>query len=127
VNLLLDTHAFLWFATGDRRLSRRARSAIEREEAVLHVSAASVWEMAIKASLGRLALPSSLDAYVAEKVALGYRFVPVTAIHAAAVQHLPFHHRDPFDRLLAVQARAGGYRLVTRDRVFRKYHVDVLW
>lgn len=127
MKLLLDTHAFLWFATGDRRLSRRARTAMERDDVLLHVSAASVWEMAIKANLGRLVLPASLDAYVAEKVAAGYRFLPVTAIHAAAVQHLPFHHRDPFDRLLAAQARADGYRIVTRDRVFRKYEVDVIW
>ena len=100
---------------------------MEHDDAVLHVSAASVWEIAIKASLGRLALPSSVDAYITEKVATGYRFVPVTATHAAAVQHLPFHHRDPFDRLLAAQALADGYRIVTRDRVFRKYDVDVVW
>jgi PIN domain nuclease of toxin-antitoxin system len=127
VNLLLDTHAFLWFSTGDRRLSRGARRAMEREDAILHVSAASVWEMAIKASLGRLSLPSSLDAYVAEKVAAGYHFLPVTALHAAAVQHLPFHHRDPFDRLLAAQAREDGYPLVSRDPAFRKYGLETIW
>jgi PIN domain nuclease of toxin-antitoxin system len=124
---LLDTHAFLWFAAGDRRLSRRARAAMEAEDAELFVSAASIWEMAIKTSLGRLTLPASVDTYLAEKIAEGYRMTPVTGAQAAAVERLPFHHRDPFDRLLAAQALGERYPLVTRDRVFRKYGVDVVW
>ena len=127
MRLLLDTHAFLWFAAGDRRLSRRARAAMEHDEAELDISAATVWEMAIKASLGRLVLPSTVDAYLAEKVARGYRMLPVGWKEAAAVQQLPLHHRDPFDRLLIAHARAEGCPLVTRDRVFRKYDVDVIW
>lgn len=127
MKLLLDTHAFLWFAAGDARLSRRARAAMEDDDAALYVSAASVWEMAIKASLGRLVLPTTVDAYMAEKVAKGYRTLPVTWTNAAAVQQLPFHHRDPFDRLLIAQARSDGFAIVTRDRVFRKYGVDVVW
>ena len=81
-------------------------------------------EVSDKALVGA---PNLLDAYVTEKIAAGYRFVPVTATHAAAVQHLPFHHRDPFDRLLVAQARTDDYRFVTRDRIFRKYGVDVVW
>jgi PIN domain nuclease of toxin-antitoxin system len=127
VKLLLDTHAFLWFASGDRRLSRGARAAMEHEDAELYVSAASVWEMAIKASLGRLKLPSSAETYVAEKITSGYRIMPLTWTQAAAVEQLPFHHRDPFDRLLIAQARAERYAIVTRDRIFRKYGVDVVW
>jgi PIN domain nuclease of toxin-antitoxin system len=127
VRLLLDTHAFLWFATGDRRLSRPARAAMEAEDAQLHISAASVWEVAIEASLGRLTLPTSVDAYLAEKIAEGYRMTPVTWAQAAAVERLPFHHRDPFDRLLIAQALAERFPIVTRDRVFRRYGVDVVW
>ncbi|HKE83410.1 MAG TPA: type II toxin-antitoxin system VapC family toxin [Vicinamibacterales bacterium] len=127
MRLLLDTHAFLWFAAGDRRLSRRARAAMEADDAELLVSAASVWEMSIKASVGRLRLPAPVDAYMAEKIAEGYQMAPVTWAHAAAVQQLPFHHRDPFDRLLVAHARVERYRLVTRDRVFRKYGVDIVW
>ena len=127
LKLLLDTHAFLWFASGDRRLSRPARLALERDGAELYISAPSVWEMAIKAALGRLRLPAPVGTYVAGKVAGGYRMLPVTWPHAAGVEQLPLHHRDPFDRLLVAQARAEGYAVVTRDRVFRKYGVDVVW
>jgi PIN domain nuclease of toxin-antitoxin system len=127
VKLLLDTHAFLWFAAGDRRLSRPARRAMEAPDAELHISAASVWEMAIKASLGRLTLSDPIDTYVAEKIQMGYRMVPVTWKEAAAVQQLPFHHRDPFDRIIIAQARAERWSIVTRDRVFREYGVKVIW
>ena len=127
MKLLLDTHAFLWFVTGDPRLSRAARAALEAEAAELHLSTASVWEMAIKSSLGRLSLPCPLDQYVAEKVAEGYRVLPVHWAHAAVVERLAFHHRDPFDRLLVAQAFVERMPIVTRDRVFRKYGVRVVW
>lgn len=127
MKLLLDTHALLWFATGDRRLGAAAREAMERDDAVLWISAASVWEMAIKAGLGRLQLPSTVEDYISEKIAEGYEVLPITWSHAAAVEPLPWHHRDPFDRVLVAQALAERCSLVTRDRVFRKYGVEVIW
>ena len=127
MKLLLDTHTLLWFQGGDRRLSRAARRAIEADEAELVVSAATVWEMAIKASLGRLRLSDPVDAYVAEKITQGYRTLAISWAHAAKVESLPWHHRDPFDRLLAAQALTEKLPLVTRDRLFRKYGVDVVW
>ena len=127
MTLLLDTHAFLWFVTGDRRLSRASRAALEHEEARLLLSAASVWEMAIKASLGRLTLPARVEDYLAEKIAEGFEMLPVDWTHAAAVERLPWHHRDPFDRLLVAQALTEKIPIVTRDRVFRRYGVRVIW
>ena len=127
MTLLLDTHAFLWFVTGDRRLSRASRAALEHEDARLLLSAATVWEMAIKSSLGRLSLPGPLQDYLAEKAAEGFDLLPVDWLHAAAVERLPFHHRDPFDRLLVAQALVEGLPIVTRDRVFRKYGAQVVW
>jgi PIN domain nuclease of toxin-antitoxin system len=127
VKLLLDTHAFLWFVTGDARLSRAARRALEAADNELILSAASVWEMAIKASLGRLTLPGSVEEYVAEKVESGFGVLSVDWTHAAAVERLPPHHGDPFDRLLAAQALAEDLPLVTGDRVFGAYGVKVVW
>jgi len=125
MKLLLDTHAFLWFVTGDRRLSRRARRAIESEEPFL--SAASVWEIAIKVSLGRLVLPAPVDEYIDEKRAEGFSVLSIDWPHAAAVAKLPFLHRDPFDRLLAAQALTERLSLVSSDPVFREYGVKVIW
>jgi PIN domain nuclease of toxin-antitoxin system len=127
VKLLLDTHAFLWWVAGDSRLSRTARSTLGRAGTRLHLSTASVWEMAIKSSLGRLELPTSVEEYIADKIAEGFHLLPVAWSHAAAVEQLPFHHRDPFDRLLAAQALAERMPIVTRDGVFRRYGLDVIW
>jgi PIN domain nuclease of toxin-antitoxin system len=127
VRLILDTHALLWFEGGDRRLSAAARTAIEADENERLISAASVWEMAIKASRGRLELPSSVAAWVSEKTSAGYGLLQVTAADAAAVETLPWHHKDPFDRLLAAQAVSHGCALVSRDRQFRKYGVKLIW
>jgi PIN domain nuclease of toxin-antitoxin system len=122
VKLLLDTHAFLWFVAGDERLGRKARRVIEDDGAELYLSAASVWEMAIKSSLGRLTLPAPLTDYLTEKVADGFRILPVEWPHA-----LPFHHRDPFDRLLVAQALIEDLTVVTCDAAFRAYGATVLW
>jgi PIN domain nuclease of toxin-antitoxin system len=83
--------------------------------------------MAIKARVGRLRLSGPVDAYMAEKAAQGYRMLPVSWAHAAHVEGLPWHHRDPFDRLLAAQALTERCPVVTRDRTFRKYGVNVIW
>ena len=127
MKVLLDTHAFLWFQAGDRRLSRSARAAVEAADAELVVSAATVWEMAIKASLGRLRLSDPVERYIGEKVGQGYLVMPVSWEHAARVEQLPWHHRDPFDRLLLAQALVERCPIVSRDRVFRKYGADVIW
>ena len=127
MKLLLDTHAFLWFIAGDPRLSRTARRAIEDNERELWLSAASVWEMAIKSSLRRLTLPARTSDYIADKVQRGLQILTIDWPVAAAVERLPFHHRDPFDRLIIAQAQAERVDVVTKDRVFRRYGVKVVW
>lgn len=127
MKVLLDTHAFLWFLAGDQRLSRKAREAMSDEDAELFVSAASVWEMAIKVSLGRLRLPLPVADFVADKIRAGFKVMPIDWVHAAAVQMLPFHHNDPFDRLLIAQAQVEKLPLVSGDRAFLKYGIRLIW
>jgi PIN domain nuclease of toxin-antitoxin system len=124
---LLDTHALLWWLLDDPALPAAPRRAIERAEAVF-VSAASVWEVAIKQRLGKL---PELTLGVAELPALirESRFLPLAVDdrHAAAVATLPLHHRDPFDHLLIAQALTERLTLVTRDRQFAAYGVTLRW
>lgn len=127
MTLLVDTHAFLWFVAGDERLSATARQAIEEDEEAWCLSVVSVWEMAIKASLRRLDVGSGVEEYVAERVGRGLRLLPIEWTHSAGVERLPFHHRDPFDRLLIVQAQAERLAIVTADPVFVRYGVRVVW
>jgi len=121
--LLLDSHVFLWWRTDDRRLSPAARSAIG-EASLVFVSAATAWEIGIKAALGRIELPESVEAGVR---ASGFDPLPITLAHAESAAGLPPHHADPFDRMLVAQCRGEGLTLVTHDRRIEPYGVDVLW
>ena len=124
--VLLDTHAFLWWVTDDPRLTKRARRTIGGTACLLSV--ASCWEMAIKASLGRLTVPGALDRFVQEQLEVnGFNLLPIALEHTGRVAALPFHHRDPFDRLLAAQALAEDLSLVTADAVFRRYGISRVW
>jgi PIN domain nuclease of toxin-antitoxin system len=125
VRLLLDAHAYLWWLLDDPRLSAVARRSIADPESVVHVSSAVVWELAIKAALGKLALGTADLA--AEIAANGFVELPISARHAQAAGLLPRHHDDPFDRMLIAQARIEGLSLVSRDAAFEAYGVPVLW
>jgi PIN domain nuclease of toxin-antitoxin system len=115
--VLLDTQLVLWALAGNRRLPRAARRIIEDSDVV--VSAASIWEIAIKAALGKLdADPTAVREALAPS---GFDELPVTGAHAARVASLPFHHRDPFDRLLVAQSELEPLTLVTTDAQLRPY------
>jgi PIN domain nuclease of toxin-antitoxin system len=124
VRLLLDTHALLSLLFADGRLSRPANDAIERPDTQLVVSVVSVWEVAIKRSVGKLDAPADLLARIDEAKA---EMLTITARHAHATGELPFHHRDPFDRLLIAQAQLERCAIVTGDRAFPSYDVPVVW
>jgi PIN domain nuclease of toxin-antitoxin system len=124
MRLLLDTHAFLWWLSDDRRLSTAARDAIREPHAIVHVSAATIWEIAIKAKLGRLDVRDS--DLVAEIEANGFTELAITARHAQSAGALPRHHDDPFDRMLIAQAQMEDLVVVTHDRRFRRYGVQIL-
>lgn len=123
--LLLDTNVALWLLFGDRRrVSEAAVRALENEADEIVLSAASVWEIAIKRSLGKLTVA---DGWATALPRLGFEPLPVTALHAEAVERLPWHHRDPFDRLLVAQALVEDLVLVSADPRLVTYGVDVVW
>lgn len=123
MHLLLDTQIYLWAAQGNKRLTPKARLMIQSAD-VVYVSAASIWEIAIKAALGRIeADPVAL----AENIELrGYRELPIGAHDGALVQELPLHHADPFDRILLVQAMSRGWKLMTADSILPQYGDTVI-
>lgn len=125
MRLLLDSHAFLWWLVDDPRLSRAARQAMLEPATVVYVSTATVWELAVKAALGRLDL-GDVD-LVEEIAANGFAELPISAVHASAAAALPRHHDDPFDRMLVAQAKLEGLSCVTRDPAFSAYEVAIVW
>lgn len=118
MRLLIDTHVFLWAMGGDKKLSKRAEATMLSADAVF-VSAASIWEISIKSGLGKL--EADVNELVARMEEAGFRELPVTAAHAAAVRDLPDIHRDPFDRLLVAQAITEPLRLLSDDPNVAKY------
>lgn len=123
MNLLLDSHTLLWALHAPDRLRPEAAEAIRDPRRAVFYSAASAWELEIKAARGRLTLPAGwLDA--AEGA--GFLHLPVTAVEARASAHLPWHHPDPFDRVLIAQAVEHGLMLATRDPLMRPYGIPLL-
>lgn len=124
MKLLLDSHAFLWWLADDPMLDAGAKQAVADPTSIVHVSAASVWELAIKAALGKLDLGGAdLVEEIEENV---FVELPMTARHSLAAAALPRHHDDPFDRMLIAQAKLEGLTIVTRDAAFRAYGVAIL-
>lgn len=124
MKLLLDTHTAIWLLGGDERLSDNARRHLIDESNQILLSAAVVWEVAIKRRLGKLDLPES---YLDLLLGAGVQSLSITVTHAAAVEHLPAHHRDPFDRLLVAQASIEGAAIVSHDDALRPYGVTLIW
>ncbi|MFZ5595559.1 MAG: type II toxin-antitoxin system VapC family toxin [Bacillota bacterium] len=125
---LLDTHTFLWWITDDDRLSGRIREIIGNIENELYLSAASGWEMAIKAGIGKLSLPGDLELFVSEQLSVNaINPLPIQMGHALYVNSLPEYHRDPFDRLIIAQARMEGMPILTSDRQIMRYPVKTIW
>jgi PIN domain nuclease of toxin-antitoxin system len=126
MNVLLDTHVALWAITDSPKLFQKAREIIQSSKSTVWVSAASVWEIAIKYALGRGDMPVSSQEAMTYFRESGYRFLPVEAEHAAAVQDLPTHHQDPFDRILVAQALMEPMRLMTHDPLVALYSDTII-
>lgn len=125
MNTLLDTHMLLWFAWGDKRLSHSARSIIEDIDHTKYVSMASIWEMAIKLSLGKLKLAKTFEEFLIECIDdNGFEILPIKRAHSLKLVSMEFHHRDPFDRMIAAQSLTEGMPLLSVDAVFDAYGVQ---
>ena len=123
MNLLLDTHVLLWWLDDNRLLSAKARDAISEGTNPVFISAAVIWEITIKQSLGKLKIPDEFETVLEHQ---GFEYLDINASHAYATGRLPFFYRDPFDRMLVAQAKVESLTLVTKDAELEKYPVSIM-
>ena len=125
--LLLDTNAFLYFINNDSALSETAKNLLESEVNLL-ISAASLWEIAIKFSIGKLTLPDSFGNFIPSQIQQNdIEILPVTLPHLEKVSVLPFHHKDPFDRLIIAQSMVEDLPVISSDAAFDSYKIERIW
>jgi len=128
LKVLLDTHAFLALMIDAPNLSPKARTIFLDSDSTLYLSMASVWEMAIKSGLNKLNLPLPVDQYITSRTQThGITLLDITIEHMAAVENLPHHHKDPFDRLLISQCLSDKLPIMTADRMFAAYPIQTVW
>lgn len=128
MRVLLDTHTFLWANQDWTKLSQPAARALRAEDNQLFLSQVSVWELVIKARLGKLRLPhAAVEFAVRMAQANQIKLLPVGLVHLGQLESLPLHHRDPFDRMLVAQAQAESMPLVSHDQQLARYAVDIIW
>jgi PIN domain nuclease of toxin-antitoxin system len=128
VTLLLETHTFLWFCQDDPALSAAAKALVEDPASRKLVSVASCWEIAIKAGLGKLILGEPSATYIPNALAqTGFELLAISLAHATAVESLPLHHKDPFDRLIIAQASIEVLPIVSMDMALDPYGITSLW
>lgn len=127
MKLLLDTHTFLWFINNDSKLSPSAKTLLESDVDLL-LSVASLWEIVIKFSIGKLSLPDSFDKFIPTQLALNdIEILEISLQHLSVLSTLPFHHKDPFDRLLVAQAIVEDISLVSCDATLDDYTINRMW
>ncbi|WP_193198022.1 type II toxin-antitoxin system VapC family toxin [Nostoc sp. MG11] len=128
MNLLLDTHTFIWYVTGNSRLSNQVIELINNENNQILLSIASLWEIAIKQSLGKLSFSQPFEIFITQQLNLNdFSLIDITISHITVVATLPLHHRDPFDRLLIAQAVTENIPILSADKIFNAYPIRRLW
>jgi len=128
MRLLLDTHTLIWMASQDDKLSEKAKALILDTDNELFLSVASIWEMSIKASLGKLMLQQPIEQIITEQVQTnGLQLINIETTHALAVSTLPWHHRDPFDRLIMAQSQLENLTILGCDTAMDPYDIKRLW
>ena len=128
MNVLLDTQCWLFWLTEPEKLSENAREILENASNAVFLSAVSSWEIAIKYSIGKLNLPEPPERFVTKRLVRdGISSLPVQHVHALRVAELPYHHKDPFDRLIISQSMVEGLPVMTVDRQFEPYKIEIIW
>ena len=127
MNYLLDTHTLLWWSTEIENLSSSAQEIIEDESNAIFFSVASIWEIQIKVQLGKLKIPEPLGSLVAKQQENGLLILSIAPQHIYAIDNLPYHHKDPFDRMLIAQANEEDLVIITKDSKVVQYDVETLW
>lgn len=128
MRLLLDTHAFMWWDSAPDKIPEETFTLLKQPQNALLLSLASVWEMQIKVQLGKLTLRNDLkDIVQQQQTTNGIGLLPVSLAHVLDIDELPYHHKDPFDRLLIAQSRVESVSLVSGDRIFQQYDCTVVW
>lgn len=127
MKLLLDTHAFIWFAEDDAQLDQSIKKIIENTENEIFLSIASIWEIAIKMHLKKLILNKSIEEVIDLVTTNGFEFLPILPKHIITLTTLDFFHRDPFDRMIIAQGLSEKIQIVSKDEIFDKYGVKRIW
>ena len=127
MNVLLDTHVLLWFMDGDEKMPAAVKEVIHNTDNKVYVSIASIWEIAIKYSIGKLKLKKGIENFLTRIDENGFILLEIDTKHIIAVTKLPFIHRDPFDRMLVAQATVESLYVMTVDSNIIQYNVDVVW
>lgn len=125
---LLDTHTLIWFFSGHEKLNDKVRQLMEDEANIKLISLASVWEMAIKQSKGKLTLALPLEEYIETKIKLpDFQLLAINLKHLGQIGKLAYHHNDPFDRLLIAQAITENLPILSKDSAFNQYEINIIW
>ncbi len=127
MNIIIDTHALIWYIEGEKKLSKTAISAIENLNNQVFVSKSSLWELAIKISLGKLQISIGFDDLEKFLVENGFIILDYNFDHLVTLLSLHYHHRDPFDRLIIAQSISNRFNIITVDKNFKKYDVKIIW
>jgi PIN domain nuclease of toxin-antitoxin system len=124
VKALIDTQIFLWFVSGDKKLSKTAKAAITHPDNEIYLSIVSLWEISIKTALGKLEIKGDYESVIDDVVQNGIQILPINFAHTVIQNQLPFYHRDPFDRIIVSQAIVEGMSLISKDQIFDQYLKD---
>ena len=128
MKLLLDTHTFIWWDSDPSQIPANTLSLMQQSSNQLLVSIASLWEIQIKTQLGKLILQTPLTEIVShQQTENGVILLSITLLHILELNNLPWHHKDPFDRLLIAQCRYEAATLVSRDQIFKQYNCQIIW